>query len=417
MTEMCCFAVKRCEPVLHRTTYRVTDLAIISSQLTFAARRNIVQQSKLKMADMGNIRSLEDGIQLLKDDHTNGARVLATNALRTLGVVMSNKTNESPSAKQLWNQCRVAGYKLTLARPSMGAAITSAVVHGLRTIRQNWEKELGTNWLEAADSSSSEKMKQVAYQALNAQIESREHSGSRLANAFVDYLRQNAAVQQGQVSILTLSSSSSLTACLGQAVRALPNIKISLSVLESRPMMEGATFAVTIMNSLSEGNGVNNVKMVAAPDTHVCVLAKTADILLIGADRVSGEGDISNKMGSLAAAMAIKTLSNGNVVVVTEKDKIARPGSLEEHKEEDNDPDEVVSRWPQNTRALLMSQGEDKIKIRNTYFEWVPRCYVDTYVTEDGLLSADKIKGISQAKAMLEDELFDKDIVELAQRT
>jgi translation initiation factor 2B subunit (eIF-2B alpha/beta/delta family) len=359
------------------------------------------------------IRNLSDGIELLKSDRTNGARVLATNALRTLQVVISSNNDTSTSARQLWARIRHAGYRLSLARPSMGAAITSAVANGLHAIRQGWEKRLGADWLSATDLSKLDQMKKTADEALQTQIQRRVESSKHLADAFAEYLRQSTTISKACVSILTLSSSSTITACLGRAVRAFPEISFTISVLESRPGMEGATFATSFLEDLNKGNGIDNVNMSVAPDSHVCALAQTTDILLLGADRVSGKGDVSNKMGSLSAAMAAKTLSNADVVIVTEADKIARPASVEEHKDEDNDPEEVYARWPKDARARLVSMDKDKITIRNTYFEWVPRRYVDAYITEDGVIDTNNIHTISQEKGKLEDELFDREIMHL----
>jgi translation initiation factor 2B subunit (eIF-2B alpha/beta/delta family) len=367
-----------------------------------------------EMSRTEGIKNLDDGIELLKNDHTNGARVLATNAMKTLRVIASD--DNSSNAKELWDQLRLAGLQLSRARPSMGAAITSAVLSALIVLRQVWEEKHEKAWVECTDSIQLQHMKHNAREILDDQIRKREHSNRHLADVFVDYLSQYPALNKGQIRILTLSSSSSLTICLEHAIRTFPTVRFTISVLESRPRMEGATFAATFMNRLIEVDGTKNVDVTVVPDSHVCTFAKTADLLLIGADRVSGDGDVSNKMGSLSAALAAKTLGDANVVVVSETDKIARPGSIEEHKDEENDAEEVYSAWPEGARKVLQFDGKAKISTRNIYFEWVPAKYIDTYITEDGILNANKIRAVSEMKAKLEDELFDQDIRRLARR-
>jgi translation initiation factor 2B subunit (eIF-2B alpha/beta/delta family) len=178
--------------------------------------------------------------------------------------------------------------------------------------------------------------------------------------------------------------------------------------------MEGASFAAKLIESLNTNTKTENVNVIMGPDSHVCTFAKEIDVLLLGADRVSSEGDVSNKMGSLAAALGVKTLSKADVVVVSESDKIARPGGIRDHKEEDNDAEEVVSAWPQDVRRQLDTVVGDRLAFRNIYFEWIPKQFINTYVTEEGVLDADRIRAISEMKGRLEDELFDSSITNSA---
>lgn len=369
------------------------------------------------MANVEEIKTLDDGVELLCNDHKNGARVLATNALRVLQVAISNEDDPGLSTSDLWKRCRAAGYKLKLARPSMAAAITSAVVDGLNAVHNAWQQELGSGWLEGEGSSATGEMRRIADQTLRLQIQKREESNRRLGDAFVDYLRERAASNQGSLSILTLSYSSTLISCLDQALSMLSDVKFSIFVLESRPAMEGAALALTVLQRLQKQGRKNAVEVTIAPDSHVCALAKSTNILVLGADRVSCHGDVSNKMGSLSAAMAVKALSSGQVAVVTETDKIARPESIDEHKDENNSSEEVYAGWPDYVRTSLMSAEASNVSIRNTYFEWIPKQFVDSYITETGAIGVEEVSKISEKKAKLEDILFDKDFVDFVNST
>ena len=89
---------------------------------------------------MENVRDLEEGLGLLQNNHTNGARVLATNALHVLRVVVKHEENKQLDTEEFWRKCQTTGYKLSRCRPSMAAAITSALVKALRAIQVDWNQ-------------------------------------------------------------------------------------------------------------------------------------------------------------------------------------------------------------------------------------------------------------------------------------
>ena len=71
------------------------------------------------------------------------------------------------------------------------------------------------------------------------------------------------------------------------------------------------------------------------PDCAVATAVQDAHLVLLGADRISAEGDVSNKIGSLAAAVSAKGvgIDDGSpantapvVVVVSDVDKIVPEG-------------------------------------------------------------------------------------------
>ncbi|KIW04051.1 uncharacterized protein PV09_04870 [Verruconis gallopava] len=362
------------------------------------------------MAGADHIQILNDGIKQLKEDRINGARVLATNALQTLRAITLNSSDTISTPEELWDLLRLASYKLILARPSMSAAVTSALVNCLQAVQESASRESSE---EPNASIALPVHKEAVANTICEQIKKRNESMSRLSKAFVEYLR-HLLTKKTRVHILTLSSSSTIFACLEQAVNELAGLSMTITVLESRPRMEGATFAVNFLSKMKSRGKGNNIEVVVAPDSHVCTVAKSIDMLLLGADRISSAGDVCNKMGSFPAAMAAKTLSKADVVVITETDKIARPGVTEAHGHENNDSREVYSGWPEDTIAVMKSLSKSDFDVRNIYFEWIPSEYVSMYVTERGILDAHAIKRMSEERAVMEDELFSNSIKESA---
>ncbi|KMU83166.1 hypothetical protein CIHG_00948 [Coccidioides immitis H538.4] len=185
-------------------------------------------------------------------------------------------------------------------------------------------------------------------------------------------------------------------------------LMIDLRIMESRPLCEGAELA-RILAAQAAGKGcTHNLKIQLASDASVAILARDADIVLLGADRISGSGDISNKTGSLPAVLCAKSVSNKAVVIaLSDIEKVAKPGRMDEHEEEDNNPTELVNAWsPQAQECISQKAWKEMVRVRNVYFEWVPANYIDHYLCETGVLCVDDIRKQSEWVLQAEQRLF-----------
>jgi translation initiation factor 2B subunit (eIF-2B alpha/beta/delta family) len=334
------------------------------------------------------------GVTTLKLDRTHGASFLATSALRTLLSILQSSGKTAQSAESLWRELRLAAWALRQARPSMGAAISSALVHALGSVREAWEAEFGkSEWMQA----DMDRCVHVAEGVLERVVKERRKCVGRVGGAFAGWLK-GKVIKSRPVRILTLSASGTIKSALVGAVRG--GMRIDLRVLESRPRFEGAVFALALRRELEGMEGELEVHI--ATDSSVALLARDVDVVLLAADRISGAGDVSNKIGSLPAAICAKTLSpSAQVVVVSETDKIARPGAMEEHADEENEFQEVTQAW--HGAAEFEPK---KVRVRNVYFEWIPSKWVDLYICETGVLSRERVHEISLITERLEKELF-----------
>src|SRR6266576_5776849 len=95
-----------------------------------------------------HLTPLQRGIRILQEDFENGARVLATKAAEALKGAVIDEGKIAQTSEELWNASRLAGLKLKNARPSMGAAIGSALTQALIAVKEAWEKEFGSNWMD-----------------------------------------------------------------------------------------------------------------------------------------------------------------------------------------------------------------------------------------------------------------------------
>jgi translation initiation factor 2B subunit (eIF-2B alpha/beta/delta family) len=349
------------------------------------------------------------GLEQLRNDKQNGARVLATNALECLSAMATameplNRTDLS-----------IAAYHLVYTgRPSMNAAIGSAILSALQQLSRLTESTFTRSRVVGI---------------LDRCIATRKDASREISSnftAFVNDLCQNAQ----RVDILTLSSSSTICNAILHLHENNPDLHLHLNILESRPVCEGVSMAAEILKSARAISAESRLYIQLAPDSHIAQVARmpAPSILVLGADRISPSGHVSNKTGSTAAAVVAKAISpKTQVVVLSETDKIAKPSDfsvyekgeedvnreMQEHSPEANDPGEVTRVWAAagvdeaSTSILTRGEGDGvPVKVQNLYFEWVPSKFIDHYICEDGALHRDTIKRISMTKARLEEEMF-----------
>ncbi|GAP86761.1 putative translation initiation factor eif-2b subunit family protein [Rosellinia necatrix] len=331
-------------------------------------------------------RILTEGLRRLRDDHENGARELAGMAVSTLRDVIRPMSASGPIDESWWAKVRMVAWHICQSRPSMGVSITSPTVKALDAIRAVYITNVA-----AAD-----KIQQMI-QALDQHLAHRGSATDRISQSFTDYVRQNI-VRVGEpkdaISILTVSSSSTVSSCLLHAASTL-GIAIDLRILESRPLCEGVTLASRVLSSHPHGS---HVKVTLYSDASAAIAARGVDIVLIGADRISSAGDVNNKIGSLPAILSTRYITpTVKVLVLSDTEKVAGPGSMEGYVLEDNSPLELSQAWKgvvpgAQTVQDALSRGDPVVTVKNTYFEWVPAELIDAYVTEEGLWDAEQIK-------------------------
>ncbi|KAI0003537.1 nagb/rpia/CoA transferase-like protein [Xylariaceae sp. FL0662B] len=329
---------------------------------------------------------LTSGLQRLRDDHESGARQLAAAALSTLKDLIA-EMNVGAIDETWWANVRMAAWHICKTRESMGAAILTAIVKALDRVEAIFTRNLAP----------AEKVRQMV-EATDDQLAQRQSTSERICNSFVDYIHQNViqgAESKNRISVLTLSSSSTISACLLQAAARL-GVALDLRVLESRPLCEGVTLASKL---LEEDNKKTDLTVTLYSDASAALGADAVDILVLGADRISSAGDVSNKIGSLPAILSQRHVaSNAKVVILSESEKVAGLGPTSEHPVEENDPRELTQAWKGNVKgahviedALRREANQGKVRVNNTYFEWIPARFISAYVTDEGVWSVEDI--------------------------
>ncbi|KAK8084236.1 NUDIX domain-containing protein [Apiospora hydei] len=341
--------------------------------------------------------TLTVGLSRLQTDHERGARQLAALAVSYLtGVFVEGNCSMDDG---WWARVRMAAWHLWKnGRESMGAAIVSALVTVLSRIENEALKPGGTVF---------ERSNRVSA-VMDEWREQRDSIISKVQASFVDLVRDRVLSEGPKkkkkkiLKVLTLSSSSTISSCLLQAATAL-DVTLDLRILESRPLCEGVTMASKL---LSDAEHEKRVNITLYSDASAALASEDVDMVLLGADRISSAGDVSNKTGSLPAVLSAKHVSpSSRVVVLSEVDKIAGPGNASDHAAEENDAIELTRGWEgtvkgaddvlaasYSTEAARSGDDSPRVKVKNIYFEWVPARLIDAYVTDEGVWSSDDIR-------------------------
>lgn len=378
--------------------------------------------------------TLLKGICMLRQDHESGAKELATTALGVLldvakvaGAGLSSsherigKINEEEVTTRMWKYTiRRCGWVIArYGRPTMDAAITTAIVTALqRIVRGIVEEDTRSKPLSIHES----------VQILRNQVQFRQSArsgtevGVQLRKFIRDEFDKSAVNFPGnlEVTILTLSSSSTIKKALGtllelemeaeQHQEARRHLRIELRIMESRPLYEGVSMARELVTMAEKSGYTHMLQIEVASDASVAMLARNVDIVMLGADRISGSGDVSNKIGSLPAVLCAKVMSNhARVVTISELEKVAKPEQLEERGVEGNDVAELTDAWGSNNKNIIETRPgscRNMVRVRNVYFEWVPAQYIHCYVCEDGALTVNGVKERSIMALEAEREMF-----------
>ncbi|OJD14957.1 hypothetical protein AJ78_04740 [Emergomyces pasteurianus Ep9510] len=403
--------------------------------------------------------ALSNGLLCLRTDHVSGAKDLATKAIFSLVRIAEiiaerlieevrqdqaeahgGKLRGSPHSalETWWESCRKAGWILSkYGRPSMNAAITSAIVkaldrrrlglvdldedlvcdrYGMCGVKRKMSGADRTG--EGEQFENEEKCIRLAVERMHIYLMERYDNATRtrIAAGLQQFLYQKGTVEGRRrvVKILTLSSSATVMNSL-VAVLDMENtesgdggLDIQLRIMESRPLCEGVNFARDLIHGALTVGATDRLHIEIASDASVAILARDADAVLLGADRISDSGDVSNKTGSLPAVLCAKAVSDGvSVVVVSDLDKISKPGAMEAYREEENDARELERLWGHHPEGNIKPNlWRTMVETRNVYFEWVPARYIDRYICETGILDLNGIREQSEEVLNAERRLF-----------
>ena len=355
----------------------------------------------------------EMGLQELGSDHESGAQALAVKALEILlKSVQKGDLSKSRTTEDFWRELRMMAWHLAKnGRPSMAAAIETQLFKTLEAMRNKMDAS-------AEQVLPINEARKIAKEAIEARIAAQKHTLEKLAEFFVDFIESRQPVhgragQEPCINIVTLSSSGTITRCLSSLTLVLTTkgFNVSLSVLESRPNFEGVSFVNALLSALPlDPNVIDKLTVDIVSDASMAAVTRNAHYLVLGGDKVLPNGDVSNKIGTLSAAIVAKTINpKCHVIATFDTGKITASSFEGNHdKVEYNDEAEMIGAWPKGLFEELKEKRKlnFKVRVKNAYFEWVTARWIDTYISEEGVLSIQDIDRLGKQSKELEDTVF-----------
>lgn len=209
--------------------------------------------------------------------------------------------------------------------------------------------------------------------------ELRETAKSRV-NKFLEQIKSAKAeiIKQGEKELaearIIMSHCHSTTVEL--ILEALDKKRnITAIVTETRPLLQGRITATNLLESDLDVVMIvdNAAAMFLSDDSFLPV-----DAVVIGCDEFTSEGDAINKIGSFPIALAAKH-ANKPLYIATPLLKAGTDTLLSKPVIEKRSAKEV---W---------ADAPDRLEIINPAFELVPSELIHAYITEEGILTPDKV--------------------------
>lgn len=284
------------------------------------------------------MNNFEQRITEVRNDREHGSRWLVR---ETISILRDIATQSGVSADERLQQVRRTGSELAHARPAM-AALAGAVGRILSA----------PNGIEG--------MAQEAERLLQEYDTATEHI-TKFARPLLTGTLMTDSISGTVLDVLV--------ACQAQIERVI--------VLEGRPRYEGRDMAKALSR--------HGVAITLITDAQADILLPQCQAVVVGADSVLANGDVLNKAGTALLAWA----AQGHQVpfyVLCETLKISPrvwTGDLSELEEKE--------------ASEVLDSPIPGVIVRNFYFDRTPASLVTTVITEQGLLSREKIGEIASS--------------------
>jgi translation initiation factor 2B subunit (eIF-2B alpha/beta/delta family) len=349
----------------------------------------------------GASKALRSGLEQLKTDHQSGSHELTSIALKAFQDVIFQIQGHFDD--HWWQSARMVAWHLWKnGRESMGAATLNALLGLLADLEDILHQDF-----------SQEVKRERLLGVLKRHLDKRKEMPTRINQSFRAYLESNFLKSKPtrSLTLLTLSSSSTIKETILNILALSPISYLELRILESRPLCEGAAMASSIISAL-KANFLSSfdrfLNLTIYTDASAALASKGVDFVLLGGDRISESGSVSNKIGSLPAVLSAKHICpSAKVLILSELEKVAEPGAEMDHGQEENNSRELINCWKHCGIAGIESFAEEidicrqdtvnyAVGVKNIYFEWVPAELIDAYICEEGALDAAAIQSKAQ---------------------
>ncbi|KAI1353878.1 hypothetical protein F5Y01DRAFT_275614 [Xylaria sp. FL0043] len=330
-------------------------------------------------------RALVQGINRIRWDRQHGAISLADLAVVTLQEVIRLLFRRSVVDEDWWVKIRMAAWHICQSRSDTDAAITIAMFTALGAIEHH----------EPFASEVSD-VPPPMVRALDHVLTQREQQTNFISGTFHNYIRgfilsKGVQCQKPSISVLTLSLSYTVLRCLSHL-----SVGLDLRILESRPLFEGVTTASEILRRHPTNS---NIRVTLYTDASAALAARDIDFLILGADRISSAGDVSNATGSLPAVLSARHVApDVKVLVLSDVEKISRPIPMDVYIPKQNSPREISKAWTVDGAEDIgdaLNSRDPRIAVKHDLSEWVPGSLIDLYINNRGIWDLEMVQTFS----------------------
>lgn len=161
--------------------------------------------------------------------------------------------------------------------------------------------------------------------------------------------------------------------------------KVFVWVDETRPRMQGARLTAWELANEGVRHGI-----IADNAAGYFMQKGEVDLVIVGADRIAGNGDVANKIGTYEKAVLAKENNVPFYVAAPLSTFDLKINSGEEIPIEERNEDEVKSMWGRKEKGDIgkLLVANESSNARNPAFDVTPAKYVSGIITEKGIIKA-----------------------------
>jgi ribose 1,5-bisphosphate isomerase len=292
-------------------------------------------------------------VKQIKRLEIQGARNVAIAAIKAIELLASQ--TQAPSKKDFLRELTKAKDVLFASR-----ATEPLMRNALRLI---------INRVDRSEEKNVKKLAEIASQAAQQFLLDLENSRKRIAEIGAKRIRSNSVV-------LTHCHSSTVTNLLKRAKYEGKVFEVICT--ETRPVLQGQ---ITAKEMLDMG-----IKTTFIVDSAARFFMNDVDLVLVGADAITSEGNVINKIGTSMTALVAQE-ARAPFYVVSELlkfDPATVSGDYE--KIEERSPNEIWKNAPK------------ELTIRNPAFDVTRRDFIHGIICEDGMISPHSITEVMHRK-------------------
>ena len=282
---------------------------------------------------------MNDLIEQIKNDNKSGSHQLSLMALQALKEFIENSTEND---------------KLKLA-DNLNQLVKEMVKHKKNIVLMQKKASTAVYYLKrlTKTNKSLSEIKKQACEKIDELILDAEKKQKKIGEL-------GSRLIFNSNKILTISSSSLIKNIFLSALKN--NREFEVYCLESRPMLEGQEFAVSLAKAGIETHIITDAMM--------GMILPEVNMVLSGSDRLYESGFV-NKIGTLPLAATAEKL-NVPFYVACETDKILK------------EIDRTIRFYPENPKEVFDKKVK-KVSVLNYYFEEIPYELVSKLICEEGV--------------------------------